>query len=119
MHTPQIRQEAKTQGILAMRRKKTVKTLSVQVRREQWLKKKATRVSEINASKIKDLECKCDSLISELKSERAKTKMEALKDYADEVRSLQFKRRDTKESIDKLMEKSVTAYTHSPMYGMP
>ena len=83
------------------------------MRHEQWLRKKATRVSEITASKVIDLQDKCDSLKTDLKSERAKTKAEALKEHADEVRNLQSKSRDIKESNDQWAAKSVPS-THTP-----
>ena len=49
---------------------------------------------------IVHLKSMCDSLKNDLQAEREKNKSEVLADYADDLRQMQYKKRDLQTSVD-------------------
>ena len=124
-----MRKEANESASIAKERGREVKRLGRQVRREQYVSKKAVRAAEDSASlaaqkihlvieelsqctevkeqRINELEHQvtelADKVVSTNKAyqkERRKKKSEALKEYADDVQRLQIKKNHLETSVD-------------------
>ena len=99
----QFRNEAQASTMLAKKRGKQVKQLDRQISREQYVAKKASRVSTASTkhleAQVTELKSKNKTLKITCDNERRKNKSAVLREYRGDIRRLRHTRHNLQQSV--------------------